>query len=155
MKAKARDCSWLLLPVSGDCGGKINVSFLCVFMSTCVRQVLTGRGGTLCMWRMMSAHGFCEQQLYLSRNLWKLERRRREESQEQRGDTGRIVPLSDSPFSLISPCPSYRKPDGGWRRWWRGCFLLLIFTIAPAPLSFSIHSEFIRTPVHLLSLQWE
>ena len=28
-----------------------------------------------------------------------------------RGDSGRIVPLSDSPFSLISSRSSYRKPD--------------------------------------------
>ena len=33
-----------------------------------------------------------------------------------RGDTGGIVPLSDSPFSLISSRSSYRKPDGGWKK---------------------------------------
>lgn len=63
----------------------------------------------------MSANCSCEQQLYRSRNLWKLERERKEGggggAAGARGDTGRIVPLSDSPFSLISSRSSYRKPD--------------------------------------------
>lgn len=91
---------------------------------------------------MMSANCSCEQRLYLSRNLWKLEREGRGGGKEgggaagARGDTGRIVPLSDSPFSLISSRSSYRKPD---RK--KICRFLLL--VSPISLSCSTSPSFI------------
>lgn len=88
----------------------------------------------------MSANSPCEQRLYLSRNLWKLERERggREGGAAgARGDTGRIVPLSDSPFSLICSRSSYRKPDSTKKK--NLCrFLLLCLS----NFSFSLHPLF-------------
>lgn len=99
----------------------------------------------------MSANCSCEQRLYLSRNLWKLERGGCKEgggAAGARGDTGRIVPLSDSPFSLISSRSSYRKPD---RK--KICrFLLLVSNFSfllHLPL---FHSGFYRTPSPFFSI---
>lgn len=70
------------------------------------------------------------------------ERGRREEKQEQEGDTGRIVPLSDSPFSLISTRSSYRKPDRKKKK--NRCrFLLLCLS----NFSFSLHALFLSPSI--------
>lgn len=105
----------------------------------------------------MSANCSCEQRLYLSRNLWKLERGGKEGggAAGARGDTGRIVPLSDSPFSLISSRSSYRKPD----RKKKICRFLLL--VSPISLSCSTSPSFILvfieppSPFSLLRLRYE
>lgn len=66
-----------------------------------------------------------------------------------RGDTGRIVPLSDSPFSLISSRSSYRKPDRKKN--------LSLFTPGLSNFSFLLHlplfhSGFYRTPLPFFSI---
>lgn len=66
-----------------------------------------------------------------------------------RGDTGRIVPLSDSPFSLISSRSSYRKPDRKKK--------LSLFTPGLSNFSFLLHlplfhSGFYRTPLPFFSI---
>lgn len=104
------------------------------------------------MQRMMSANCSCEQRLYLSRNLWKLERGGGKEgggAAGARGDTGRIVPLSDSPFSLISSRSSYRKPDRekksvAFYSW----SLQFLFLAPPPPLSF----WFLQNPLPFFSI---
>lgn len=106
------------------------------------------------MQRMMSANCSCEQRLYLSRNLWKLERGGGKEgggAAGARGDTGRIVPLSDSPFSLISSRSSYRKPDRkkksvAFYSW----SLQFLFLAPPPPLSF----WFLQNPPPLFLYYW-
>lgn len=131
-------------------GGNDHVSVCICVCPSCHRSVV-GRGSESAGHSVCS--GWCQQTVPVNSDSisagicgnW----REREEggAAGARGDTGRIVPLSDSPFSLISSRSSYRKPD----RKKKICRFLLLLSLqflflAPPPLSFSIHSSFYWKP---------
>lgn len=74
------------------------------------------------------------------------ERGRREGGAGARGDTGRIVPLSDSPFSLISFRSSYRKPD-------RKKKSRSLFYFCLSPISLSRSTPFFHSPSILVFIE--
>lgn len=99
-----------------------------------------GRWGrrTLGMWQMMSAGRPCEQQLYLSRNRRKL---KRAGGIGARGDTGRFVPLIDSPFSLISSRSSCRKKTSH------------ILLLCLSNFTFLLHPPFFPSPSNIVFIK--
>lgn len=124
---------------------------LCVFVSRRSHRVVAGRGSESAGHSVCSR--WCQQTVPVNSDSisagicgnW----REREEA-GAKGDTGRIVALSDSPFSLISSRSSYRKPDGSWGLGVGGGWALSLLT--PLSLQFLSRSapSFALLPFYII-----